>query len=95
MDFSHAEDICDGLCRIILSKKKINNIILSSGKKTYLNNIIKYLVKKNKINLRIKFDIKSIKTCLIGNNNYAKKLFGWKNKKNIFIAADEIYKKNL
>ena len=33
MDFSHADDICDALIKLIFLKDKINNIILSSGKK--------------------------------------------------------------
>ena len=94
MDYSHADDICNGLIKIALTKKKVINIILSSGKKTYINNIIKFLIKKNKINL--KFDFNKIKKnfCIIGNNKFAEKIINWKIKKNIFLAAQEIYKKN-
>ena len=35
MDFSHADDICDALIKLIFLKNKINNIILSSGKKHF------------------------------------------------------------
>ena len=90
-DFSHAEDICKGIYKIILSKKKIKRIILSSGKSTSVNEIIKHVIKKNKINIKLKVKSKK-KNCLKGNNSYAKKIINYKPKKNIFIAADEIYK---
>ena len=91
MDFSHADDICEGIIKLIFSKKRISQIILSSGKPTSLNNIIEYLIKKN--NLDLNLNLKSIKqnNCLIGNNNFAKKILHWKIKKDIFKAAQEIY----
>ena len=48
-DFSHAEDICKGLIKIMFSKKNFDKIILSSGKISSLNNVIKYVCKKNSI----------------------------------------------
>ena len=95
MDYSHAEDICDALIKILFSKRKIKNIILSSGKKTYVNDIIKYLIKKNKLDLKLNYNNIKKKNCIIGNNTYAKKTLKWKIKKNIFLAAQEIYKKNI
>ena len=95
MDYSHAEDICDALIKILFSKKKIKNIILSSGKKTYVNDIIKYLIKKNKLDLKLNYNNTKKRNCLIGNNTYAKKTLKWKIKKNIFFAAQEIFKKNV
>ncbi len=92
MDYSHAEDICDALYKIIFFKKKIKNIILSSGKKTYINDIIKYLIKKNKLNLKLNYKNLKKNRCIIGNNAFAKKTLKWKTKKNIFIAAQEIFK---
>ena len=94
MDYSHADDICDGLIKILLTKKKVNNIILSSGKKTHINNIIKFLIKKNKIDLKLDFNKIKKNFCIIGNNKFAKKIINWKIKKNIFLAAQEILKKN-
>ena len=94
MDYSHAEDICDALIKILFFKKRINKIILSSGKKTHINDIIKYLIKKNKLDLNLNFNNIKKKYCIIGNNNYAKKTLKWKIKKNIFLAAQEIFKKN-
>ena len=93
MDYSHADDICGGIIKIAITKKKINNIILSSGKKTHINDIIKFLIKKNKINLKLDFNIIKKNFCLIGNNKFAKKIINWKIKKNIFLAAQEILKK--
>lgn len=92
MDYSHAEDICNALIKILFIKKKINNIILSSGKKTYVKDIIKYLIKKNKLDLKLNY--KNIKKsyCIIGENSYAKQILKWNAKKNIFNAAQEIFK---
>ena len=95
MDYSHAEDICDALIKILFLKKKIKNIILSSGKKTYVNDIIKYLIKKNKLDLKLNYNNIKKRYCLIENNTYAKKTLNWKIKKNIFLAAQEIFKKNI
>ena len=95
MDYSHAEDICDALIKILFSKKKIKNIILSSGKKTYINDIIKYLIKKNKLELKLNNNNIKKRHCIIGDNTYAKKTLKWKIKKNIFLAAQEIFKKNI
>ena len=93
MDYSHAEDICDGLIKLIFIKKDIKNIILSSGKKTYVNDIIRYLIKKNKLKINLNNKLKINKTCLIGNNNFAKKYLNWKIKKNIYLAAQELFLK--
>jgi len=91
MDFSHADDICDGLIKLIFIKKDIKNIIFSSGKKTYVNDIIKYLVRKNKLSINLNYTVISNKPCLIGNNNFAKRYINWKIKKNIFLAAQELF----
>ena len=91
MDFSHADDICNGLIKISLFKKKIDKIILSSNNKTYLNDIIKFILRKNHINLNLNFNNLRKRNCVIGNNLLAKKKLHWKIKKNIFIASQEIY----
>ncbi len=93
MDYSHAEDICNALIKIIFYKKKIKNIILSSGKKTYINDIIKFLVKKNNLKLNLNYENIRKGHCIVGNNRYAIKTLGWKIKKNIFLASQEIFKK--
>ena len=91
-DFSHAEDICEGIYKTIITNKKIKRLILSSNKCILLNDIIKYVIKKNKIDLKLNFRSKIKSKCLKGNNSLAKKIIKWKPKKNTFIAADEIYK---
>ena len=95
MDFSHAEDICNALIKIIFLKDKINNIILSSNKKTFLNDIIKFLIKKNNINLDLNFHLIKKNNCIIGNNSFAKRKLKWKIKKNIYIAAQELFENKL
>ena len=69
---------------------------MSSGKITSVNKIIDYLVKKNKKkSFLIKKSLynKTFNKFIVGDNSLAKKLLKWKIKKNIFIAADEMYKK--
>lgn len=90
-DFSHAEDICKGLIKIMFSKNNFDKVILSSGKITFLNKIIKYVCTKNKININFPVNIKKNHKALIGNNNFAKKMFKWLPKKNSYIASNEIY----
>ena len=88
MDFSHAEDICYAVYLLIKNKKNPNNLILSSGKITKINKLIDRYINKNFLN---KIKIKKSKTGIIGNCNKAKRILGWKSKKNIFDAAQEIY----
>ena len=90
MDFSHAEDICHGIEKIIFLKKNLKKIILSSGKSTKINDIIKFLIKKNKLNIKLNYKEKKNK-CLIGDNKFAKRVLKWKPKKDIFMAAQEIF----
>ena len=92
-DFSHAEDICHALYKIISTKKNIKNIILSSNKCISINNLIHLILKKNQIFLNINFSIKKKKSCLKGNNSYAMKILNWKPRKNILTAFQEIYDK--
>lgn len=91
-DFSHAEDICKGLYKLIVSKVRFDNLIFSSNKRTYINDIIKFLLKKN--NIRKEFIKSNLKTNFtpIGDNTFTKKVLKWRIKKNIFIAADELNK---
>ena len=72
-DFSHADDICDGIYKIIITNKKIKRLILSSNKCTTVNDIIRHIIKKNKIDLKLNFKLKIKSKCLKGNNNLAKK----------------------
>ena len=91
-DFSHAEDICNGIYKVIKTKKKIKRLILSFNKCISVNDIIKYIVKKYKIDFKLNFRSKVKSKCLKGNNSLSKKIIKWKPKKNIFLAVDEIYK---
>jgi nucleoside-diphosphate-sugar epimerase len=92
-DFSHAEDICDGILKIAKSSKNLNKVILSSGRLTSLNSIIKYVMNKNNIKLNLNFNKTRPKNKTIyGDNNVAKSEFNWTPKKNIYIAANDLYK---
>ena len=91
-DFSHADDICNGLYKLIITKKNPDKLIFSSSKITFINDIIKFLLKKNKTK-KIFIDNNLTKNSTpIGDNSYTKKLLNWKIKKNIFIAANELNK---
>jgi GDPmannose 4,6-dehydratase len=89
-DFSHANDICNGIYKLSNSKLNPNKLILSSNKRTFINDIIKYLL--NFTNNKVQFnELKSKKFINpIGNNNFAKKILKWEVKKNSFIAAKEL-----
>ena len=91
-DFSHAEDICNGIKKIILSPKNLDNIILSSNKITMINDVILYVLKRNKIKTSFNFNSKVNSKNLLGDNSFAKKNIYWKPKKNIFLAANEMFK---
>ena len=93
-DFSHAEDICNGLYKLIISKNNPDKLIFSSNKKTYINDIINFLLKKNKI--KKIFEANKLRNNLtpIGDNTYTKKLLHWKIKKNIFSETIELNKSN-
>ena len=91
-DFSHAEDICNGLYKLIISKKTPDKLIFSSGKKTFVNDIIKFLLKKNRINKNFITNDMNLNSTPVGDNSKTKKLLRWKIKKNIFIAANELNK---
>ncbi len=93
-DFSHAEDICKAIIKLISSNANLDNLILSSNKSTSLNKIIYFIINKNKLKINLKIKRLRKKRVLIGNNSKAKNLLKWKPKKNIFFAANEIYKKN-
>ena len=88
-DFSHAEDICNGIFLLIKSNKNPDKIILSSNKLYRLNNLIDFGLRK--FNFEKFTKVSNIKTIsLIGNNKFSKKLLNWKIKKNSLIAFKEI-----
>lgn len=53
------------------------------------------MVDKNNLKLNINFKKYKINKSLVGNNALAKKILKWHPKKNIYLAANEIYKFNL
>ena len=91
-DFSHAEDICNGLYKLMFSDVNKDKLIFSSGKNTSVNDVIKYVVKKYNINIKLSTKQNILKKGLIGNNKLTKKVLKWSPKKSIYIAANEIYK---
>ena len=91
-DFSHAEDICIGLYKLIISKENPDKLIFSSNKKTYINDIIKFLLKNYIFKKKFFLLKKKNRITPIGDNTFTKKLLNWNIKKNIFIAANELRK---
>ena len=89
-DFSHAEDICNGIYKLIKRDCNPDKLILSSGRKTYINSIIEYFVPKfeSKIdNKKLNFSRSNV-----GNNLKAIKILNWKIKKSFLDAAKELHK---
>ena len=91
-DFSHAEDICKGIYKLCVTKKNIDLIILSSGKRFYINLIINYLEKYFKYKIKKKKLNKKIVYKTIGINKVAKDLIKYKPKKYFSITFKEILK---
>ena len=89
-DFSHAEDICYGLYKLMISKYSPDKLIFSSNKRTYINDIIYLLLKKNKIKYNLKNKVKSNFSTPIGDNEFTNRLLNCSHKKNIFVAAKEL-----
>ena len=91
-DFSHADDICNGLYLLLKSNKNPDKIIFSSNKISFINKLIRHGLKKFKIKIKLKIK-KNKSPKLIGNNSLAKKLLNWKIKKNIYLVFDEFFQK--
>ena len=93
-DFSHADDVCNGIYNLSISKKNIDKLIISSGKRFHINEIINYLEKY--YNLKIINKIKKDKNNfnLIGSNKLAQKIINYKIKKNSIQACKDIIKIN-
>jgi len=91
-DFSHAEDICNAIYLLIKKNINIDNLILSSNKKTKVNDLLKHLISKHGLKIKLKPKVKKNKGYLIGNNSLAKKVLKWRPKKNIYGALNELYK---
>ena len=92
-DFSIAEDICNGIYKMSLCKKKIDKIILSSNKRLYVNDIIKYLEKKtNHYIPSKKIEKNSNNRKIIGSNNLAKKIIKFESKRNLYNLVNKLLK---
>jgi GDPmannose 4,6-dehydratase len=89
-DFSHAEDICNGIYKLSTFKKNIDKIILSSGKRLFINDVINYLERLYNVKINKKISRNSIGCKTIGSNLFAKKIINYKIKKDIFLVCDEI-----
>jgi len=89
-DFSHADDICAGLLKLIISKKNPDKLIFSSNKRTNINKLINYLLNKNKIKKNLLSKINKKRSLPLGNNLYTKKILNWKIKKNVFSVANKL-----
>lgn len=88
-DFSHADDICNGMYKLGISNYNFNHIIFSSNKATSIINIINYLFMIFKF--KKKFKVSKSKKCITGDNSLAKKTLKWRPKKSIFDAVKELY----
>lgn len=88
-DFSNAEDICDGIYKLSISSKKIDKIILSSGKRFYINQLIDYLSKKFSFKIKKGIKLKQSNHKIIGSNLLAINKIKYRNKKNIFDIIDK------
>ena len=89
-DFSHAEDICNGIYKLSITKKKVDMLILSSGKRFYINKIINYLEKYFQYNIKKAYSNKNLNYRIIGSNKLAKKLINYKALKSPINACKEI-----
>ena len=87
LDISHAEDLCNLIYKISVSKKNHDKLILSSGKLSSVNKVIKKIFNNKK------FFNKTPKANfgLVWNNMTIKKEFNYKPKKNISVALKEIF----
>tara|TARA_B100000767_G_scaffold149060_1_gene140377 strand:- start:651 stop:1562 length:912 start_codon:yes stop_codon:yes gene_type:complete len=94
-DFSHAEDICNGIYKLSISKINIDKIILSSNKRFYINKIIIYLEKYYNLKIKRKTLKNNINFKLIGSNKLAKKILNYKVRKNPIDACKDIVKNYL
>lgn len=90
-DFSHAEDICYGIYKLTQSKKNIDKVILSSGKRFYINTIINFLEKYFNLYINKRDIIKNDNNSkLIGSNKLAKKFLKFKITKTPIHVCKEI-----
>ena len=90
-DFSHAEDICNGIFLLLNSKINPDKIILSSNIFFSINKLIDHGLMVFKIKSKFLVPKKKI-IKLIGNSDFAIKSLNWNIKKNCLIAFKDIIK---
>ena len=93
-DFSHADDICNGIYKLSISKKNIDKLIISSGKRFYINKIINYLEKFYNLKIKKKNLKNNDNFSFLGSNKLAQKIINYKVKKNSIQACRDIIKTN-
>ena len=91
-DFSHADDICKGIYNLSISKKNIDKLIISSGKRFYINKIINYLEKYYNLKIKKKIFKNNDNFNFLGCNKFAQKIINYKVKKNSIQACKDIIK---
>ena len=91
-DFSHAEDICNGIYNLSISKKNIDKLIISSGKRFYINKIINYLDGYYDLKINKKIFKNNNNFNFLGSNKLAQNIIDYKVKKNSIQACKDIIK---
>ncbi|WP_023649008.1 GDP-mannose 4,6-dehydratase [Candidatus Pelagibacter ubique] len=94
-DFSHAEDICNGIYKLSITKKEIDMLILSSGRRFYINKVINYLEQYFQYNIKKECLNKDVNRRIIGSNRLAKKILNYKSHKSPINVCKEILKNYL
>ena len=94
-DFSHADDVCEGIYNLSLLKKNVDKIILSSNKRTYINKIIEYMEKFFNLKVKNKITDSSPIYNILGSNLMARKVVDYKVRKNFMIVTKDIIKNYL
>jgi GDP-D-mannose dehydratase len=94
-DFSHAEDICNGIYKLSVTKREIDMLILSSGKRFHVNKIIDYLEKYFQYDIKKEYSNNNLNRRIVGSNKLAKRLINFKLHKSPINVCNEILKNYL
>lgn len=94
-DYSHAQDFCSAIYKLMLKKKLPDKIILSSFSKIYVNDIITYLNKYFNLNLFLNDETNNKYQIILGDNSFARKFIKYKPKLNIYYLINELIEKEL
>ena len=77
---------------MLLLKSCPDKLIFSSNKRTHINKIIHHLIKINKLKIKLNTNMLKNTFTPVGDNRLTKKILNWRQKKNIFTAAQELNK---